>query len=111
MLIIKAKFGSSMKTTQVLKIALIPILAISTLLSISKTALADYLRSEGFGGEYRYELWSTDDGNNYYLKIWDKDEDPQKDTYTTKGNFESSGKALSHFDCYYALKSLPECPK
>ncbi|WP_242045330.1 hypothetical protein [Anabaena catenula] len=100
-----------MKTTQVIKIALIPILAISTLLSISKTALADYLRSEGFGGEYRYELWSSDDGNNYYLKIWDKDEDPQKDSYVTTGNFESSGEALTEFDCNYANNSLPECPK
>lgn len=111
MLGIKAKFGSSMKITQVLKIALIPIIAISTLLSISKTALADYVRSEGFGGEYRYELWSTDDGNNYYLKIWDKDEDPQTDSYVTTGNFESSGEALTEFDCNYAGKSLPECPK
>ncbi|MBD2569066.1 hypothetical protein [Anabaena lutea] len=111
MLGIKAKFGSSMKTTQVLKIALIPIIAIPTLISISKTALADYLRSEGFGGEYRYELWSTDDGNNYYLKIWDKDEDPQTDKSSQTGNFKSSREALIHFDCNYADNSLPECPK
>ncbi|WP_083389462.1 hypothetical protein [Trichormus sp. NMC-1] len=111
MLGIEAQIGSSMKTTQVLKIALIPILAISTLLSISNTALADYLRSEGFGGEYRYELWSTDDGNDYYLKIWDKDKDPQTDSYRKTRSFKSSREALIHFDCNYAGKSLPECPK
>ena len=102
--------GVSMKKSKLLKIVLVPILAISTLLSISNTALADYLISEGYGGEYRYELWSSDDGN-YYLKIWNRDENPQKDNYTTTGNFESSGEALNHFDCYYAGKSLPECPK
>ncbi|MDP5016796.1 MAG: hypothetical protein NWQ43_05750 [Dolichospermum sp.] len=99
-----------MKTSQVLKIALIPMLAISTLLSIANTAVADYLRSEGYGGEYRYELWSSDDGNNYYLKIWNRDENPQKDSYVTTGNFESSAEALNDFDCNYARKSLPECP-
>ncbi|RUS95048.1 hypothetical protein [Trichormus variabilis] len=111
MLKIKAKISVSMKTTQVIKIALIPILAISTLLSISKTALADYLRSEGFGGEYRYELCSTDDGSDYYLKIWDKNENPQKDSYSQTRSFKSSREALIHFDCNYANNSLPECPK
>jgi hypothetical protein len=107
----QAVSGVSMKTSQISKIVLIPMLAISTLLSISSTALADYLRSEGFGGEYRYELWSSDDGDKYYLKIWDKDENPQKDSYSRTGNFKSSREALIHFDCNYADKSLPQCPK
>jgi len=111
MLKMQAMIGVSMKTSQLLKIALVPILAISTLLSISNTALADYLTSEGYGGEYRYELWSSDDGQKYYLKIWDKDEDPKQDNYRKTRNFESSRKALIHFDCNYAEKSLPECPK
>ncbi|MGM3305533.1 hypothetical protein ACSQ6I_05990 [Anabaena sp. WFMT] len=108
---VKAIIGVSMKTTKILKIALIPILTISTLLSVSKTALADYLRSEGRGGDYLYELWSTDDGSNYYLKIWNDKEDPKKDPSSQTGSFESSGEALNYFDCYYANKSLPECPK
>jgi hypothetical protein len=99
------------KTSKILKIALIPILAISTLLSISSTALANYLTSEGYGGDYRYELYSADDGSQYYLKIWYKDQDPKKDPYYRFGVFNSSRQALNHFDCYYAGKSLPECPK
>ncbi|MBK1988554.1 hypothetical protein A0J48_013570 [Sphaerospermopsis aphanizomenoides BCCUSP55] len=100
-----------MKTTQILKAAALPVLTVFTLISVPNTALADYLRSDGFGGEYRYELWSSDDGQKYYLKIWDKDEDPQKDSYVTRGSFKSSSDALNYFDCYYALKSLPQCPK
>jgi hypothetical protein len=111
MLKIQAIIGVSMKTSQLLKVALVPILAISTLISISSTALADYLRSEGRGGDYLYELWSTDDGNNYYLKIWSDKANPRKDPSKQVGSFESSRKALIYFDCYYAGKSLPECPK
>jgi hypothetical protein len=100
-----------MKTIQLLKIALVPILAISTLLSVSHTALADYLRGNGRGGDYIYELWSTDDGSSYYLKIWSDKEDPQKNPFTKTRSFKSSREALNHFDCNYAHKSLPECPK
>ncbi|MEI6442861.1 MAG: hypothetical protein WCO29_06980 [Nostocales cyanobacterium ELA583] len=109
MLKMQAIIGVSMKTSQLLKIALVPILAISTLLSISNTALANYLTSEGYGGDYRYELYSADDGSKYYLKIWNKDKDPKKDPYYRFGVFESSRKALIHFDCEYAKKKLREC--
>ncbi|WP_242039699.1 hypothetical protein [Anabaena sphaerica] len=91
--------------------AILPILTVITLIVAPNAALADYLRSEGYGGEYRYELWSSDDGQKYYLKIWDKDEDPQKDSYKTTRNFKSSREALIYFDCNYTDKSLPECPK
>ena len=112
MLNTQAAIGVSMKISQLLfKIALVPILAISTLLSISNTALANYLTSEGYGGNYRYELYSADDDSKYYLKVWYKDQDPKKDPYYRFGVFESSRKALIHFDCNYAGKSLPECPK
>ncbi len=92
----QAVSGVSMKTSQISKIVLIPMLAISTLLSISTTALADYLRSEGRGGDYLYELWSTDDGNNYYLKIWSDKANPRKDPSKQVGGFDSSRKALTH---------------
>lgn len=91
--------------------AVIPILTIFTLLSLSNTALADYLTSEGAGGDYRYELWSSDDGSYYYLKIWSDKEDPKSDSYSTSPGFASSREALTYFDCNYAGKSLPECPK
>ncbi|WP_413174014.1 hypothetical protein [Anabaena azotica] len=100
-----------MKIVKILKEAILPILTVVTLIAAPNAALADYLRSEGYGGDYRYELWSSDDGQKYYLKIWNKDKDPQKDNYLTKGSFKSSSDALNYFDCYYALKSLPQCPK
>jgi hypothetical protein len=100
-----------MKTVKILKMAILPILTVITLVSAPNAALADYLRSEGYGGEYRYELWSSDDGQKYYLKIWDKDEDPQKERPDITRSFKSSSDALNYFDCYYAGKSLPQCPK
>ncbi len=100
MLKMSAIIGVSMKTSQLLKIALVPILAISTLLSISSTALADYLTSEGYGGDYYYELWSSDDNKEYYLKIYDRDEDRTKYNYWTVGGFKSSREALNYFDYY-----------
>jgi hypothetical protein len=111
MLKVLAMIGVSMKTSQVLKTALVPILAISTLLSISNTALADYLRSEGRGGDYVYELWSNDDGSSYYLKIWSDQANSKKDPSSKTRSFKSSRDALIYFDCNYAGKSLPECPK
>jgi hypothetical protein len=96
-----------MKTGQILKVAVLPILTVFTLVSVPKTAIADYLTSEGYGGEYRYELWSKE----YHLKIWDKNQDTKKDNVMSVVRFESSRKALNYFDCYYAHKSLPECPK
>ncbi len=110
MIKMQAMIGVSMKTSQLLKIALVPILAISTLVSISNKALADYQRGEGRGGDYLYELWSTDDGSRYYLKIWSDKADPKKDPSSQTGSFESSREALNYFDCNYARKSLPECP-
>jgi hypothetical protein len=100
-----------MKVTQILKIAVIPILTILTFLSLSNSALADYLTSQGAGGDYRYELWSSDDGSYYYLKIWSDKADPNNDPDSTTGSFESSREALIYFDCNYAGKNLPECPK
>jgi hypothetical protein len=100
-----------MRISTILKVAALPIFSVITLISAPNTALADYLRSDGYGGEYRYELWSSDDGQKYYLKIWDKDADTQKDSYRKTGNFESSRDALIYFDCNYTEKSLPQCPK
>lgn len=58
-----------MKLIQILKLAVIPILTVFSFVSTSNTALADYLTSQGSGGNSRYELWSTDDNSYYYLKI------------------------------------------
>lgn len=40
-----------MKTGQILKVAVLPILTVFTLVSVPKTAIADYLTSEGYSGE------------------------------------------------------------
>ncbi|MEH2070271.1 MAG: hypothetical protein V7K47_19285 [Nostoc sp.] len=100
-----------MKLIQILKVAVIPVLSGFTFVSASNTALADYLNSQGGGGEYRYELWSTDDNTSYYLKIWSAEASPTSSSYTTTTEFASSREALIHFDCYYAKRSLPECPR
>lgn len=100
-----------MKLSQILKIAVIPVLSGFTFVSASNTALADYLNSQGSGGDYRYELWSSDDNSNYYLKIWSVEASPTSSPYTTTGGFDSSREALTYFDCNYAERSLPECPR
>ncbi|MDZ8084418.1 MAG: hypothetical protein RMY16_02315 [Nostoc sp. DedQUE12b] len=97
-----------MKLIQILKLAVIPVLTVFSFVSTSNTALADYLNSQGSGGNYRYELWSTDD-NHYYLKIWRYEANPESDPYTTTQGFASTREALIYFDCNYAEKNLPEC--
>ncbi|MBW4614037.1 MAG: hypothetical protein KME21_12330 [Desmonostoc vinosum HA7617-LM4] len=98
-----------MKLSQILKLAVIPVLTTISLTSTSNTALADYLNSEGTGGDYRYQLWSSDDGNYYYLKIWSYEANPENDPNTITRAFTSTREALNYFDCNYARKNLPEC--
>ncbi|MHC5596391.1 MAG: hypothetical protein ACYTXC_10625 [Nostoc sp.] len=86
-----------MKLIQILKVAVIPVLTVLSFLSTSNTALADYLTSNGSGGKYRYELWSTDHNNDYYLKIWLNEASPKSAPYSTI-HFTSSREALSYFD-------------
>ncbi len=100
-----------MKSIQIPKIALIPVLTLFSVLTTFNSALADQLANEGTGGNYQYELWSSDDNSYYYLKIWSREANKQTDGYTTTQSFASTQEALNHFDCNYALKSLPECPK
>ncbi|MBD2513953.1 hypothetical protein H6G93_02830 [Nostoc sp. FACHB-973] len=100
-----------MKLIQILKVAVIPVLSVFTFVSASNTALADYLNSQGSGGDYRYELWSSDDNSSYYLKIWLYEASPTSSPRTITGAFDSSREALIYFDCNYAERSLPECPK
>ncbi|MBH8566047.1 hypothetical protein I8748_28450 [Nostoc sp. CENA67] len=98
-----------MKLFPIRKIAVIPVLTIFSLLSTSNTALADYLTSEGSGGNYRYQLWSSDDNNYYYLKIWLNEASPETDPYSITEEFTSSREALIYFDCNYAGIDLAEC--
>ncbi|MEH2314484.1 MAG: hypothetical protein V7K35_24490 [Nostoc sp.] len=98
-----------MKLIQILKVAVIPVLTVLSLLSASNKVLADYLTSQGSGGNYRYELWSSDDNNHYYLKIWSSEASPNSDAYSTTRTFTSSREALIDFDCNYAKRNLPEC--
>ena len=98
-----------MKFIQTLKLVVIPVLTVLSLLSASNKVLADYLNSQGSGGDYRYELWSTDDNSDYYLKVWLYKESPNSEAYTTTRRFPSAREALIYFDCNYANKNLPEC--
>ncbi|MFW9262814.1 hypothetical protein [Nostoc sp. CALU 546] len=100
-----------MKLIQILKVAVIPVLTVFSLVSASNIALADYLNSQGSGGDYRYELWSSDDNSSYYLKVWLYEASPDSSAYSTTRSFDSSREALIYFDCNYAERSLPECPK
>lgn len=99
-----------MKTNKLLKILIVPIFSLCTLMATSSLALADYLTSSGDGGEYRYELWSSDDGSYYYLKVWPRTADMNSRPYATTQSFRSSAEALNYFDCNYAKKKLPSCP-
>jgi hypothetical protein len=98
-----------MKLIQVLKVAVIPVLSVFSLLFASNQALADYLTSQGSGGNYRYELWATDDNNYYYLKIWSSEASADSNPHDTTASFTSSREALIYFDCNYAGTNLPEC--
>jgi hypothetical protein len=98
-----------MKLIPILKVVVIPVLGIFSFLSLSNIALADYLNSEGTGGDFRYELWTSDDNNAYYLKIWLRDSNTESRPYTTTIKFASTREALIYFDCNYADKKLPEC--
>ncbi len=108
---IKLVFGGYMKLIQILKVAAISVVSGFTFVSTSNTALADYLNSQGSGGNYRYELWSTDDNSSYYLKIWLYEASPTSSPRTTTRGFDSTREALIYFDCNYAERSLPECPR
>lgn len=96
---------------QILKVAVITVSSVFSLLGAANIALADYLNSEGSGGNYRYELWSTDDSNYYYLKIWSNEASPKSNPNATITKFRSVREALIYFDCNYAGRSLPECPR
>ncbi|MEH1939298.1 MAG: hypothetical protein V7L01_03645 [Nostoc sp.] len=100
-----------MKFIPTLKVAVIPVLTVLSLLSASNKVLADYLNNQGSGGDYRYELWSSDDNSNYYLKVWLYEASPNSDPYDTTRRFPSTREALIYFDCNYAKKNLPECPR
>jgi hypothetical protein len=98
-----------MKLSQIVKLAVVSCLSASSILGLSNIALADYLKSQGTGGDYRYELWSSDDNKSYYLKIWRREADPESDSYGVSRYFDSTREALIYFDCNYAKRNLPEC--
>lgn len=85
------------------------VLTTAALLTLSNVATADYLVSNGGGGNYNYQLWADEDNFHYYLKIWSRKEDPSSEPSSTTRNFESTRDALNYFDCSYADKDLPVC--
>ncbi|WP_335211769.1 hypothetical protein [Nostoc sp.] len=87
-----------MKLIQILKVAVIPVLTVFGFLSTSNTALADYLTNNGIQGKYHYELWSSDDNKDYYLKIWPNDQGSPESapSYSITRHFSSNREALSY---------------
>jgi hypothetical protein len=85
------------------------VVAAATVLLTASAALADFRVGNGTGGDYAYELWRTDDGALYYLKIWTRRSYP-RGSYFQSISFESSRDALNYFDCEYGERSLPSCP-
>lgn len=82
-------------------------------------AISDFhLMSEGKGGYtgwnggayYHYQVWVNGTNTQFLLKIWNDADFPQAAPITTRA-FASGRDALDYFDCYYAQKSLPVCPK
>lgn len=83
-------------------------------LTLSSAALADYQMAsggagDGAGRDYNYEIWSNDQNTAYTLKVWLRNNYPGG-SYSTY-RFRSSKEAYDYFDCNYAQKSLPSCPK
>jgi hypothetical protein len=86
-------------------------LTTAVLLSLSSVAMADSLVSNGSGGDHSYELWQSRDNTEYYLKVWKRQSYKDREPLWIVHNFQSSRQALDYFDCYYAGKSLPACPR
>ncbi len=83
-------------------------------LTVSSAALADYQMSSGSAGsgdgkDYAYEIWSNDQNTAYTLKVWLRKTYPNSSPWIH--TFRSSIEAFNYFDCNYAQKSLPSCPK
>ncbi|MBW4566951.1 MAG: hypothetical protein KME31_02700 [Tolypothrix carrinoi HA7290-LM1] len=87
------------------------LLTTATMLTTSTIAMADSLISNGGGGNYKYQLWRSTDNTEYFLKIWNRDSSTNSAPSYITHSFESSRDALDYFDCNYANKSLPSCPR
>jgi hypothetical protein len=100
--------GIFLMSQKKLMLAFSSVLAAVTVLATANAALADFRVGNGTGGTYAYELWRTDDGTQYYLKIWSRRSYPNGSHFQS-GSFESSRDALNYFDCNYGGRSLPSC--
>lgn len=83
-------------------------------LTVSSAAVADYQMSSGSSGsgngkDYAYEIWSNEQNTAYTLKVWLRANYPNSSPWIH--TFRSSTEAFNYFDCNYAQKSLPSCPK
>ncbi|MBD0262931.1 MAG: hypothetical protein ICV78_09455 [Tolypothrix sp. Co-bin9] len=87
------------------------LLTTAAMLTTSTIAMADSLINNGGGGDYKYQLWRSTDNTQYYLKIWSRESYTNSAPSYITHSFGSSRDALDYFDCYYAHKSLPSCPR
>ncbi len=87
------------------------LLSTAAVLTTSTITMADSLVSNGGGGNYKYQLWRSTDNTQYFLKIWSRESSANNAPSYITHSFPSSREALDYFDCNYANKSLPSCPR
>lgn len=90
------------------------LLVTASVFATASAALADYRMASGGAGsgdgqDYVYEIWSNDQNTSYTLKVWFRKDYPDRAPRTH--SFRSSREAFDYFDCNYARKSLPSCPR
>jgi hypothetical protein len=70
----------------------------------------DFRVSNGYGGDYAYEVWRSRDNTWYQLRIWPRQSYPRGQGWIVEEPFPTSRAALFHFDCHIAQRSIPNCP-
>ncbi len=87
-------------------------LAIATTFTLAPTTATagDFRVSNGYGGEYAYEVWRSRDNTWYQLRVWRRQDYPRGTTIAME-QFPSSREALTRFDCDYARRAIPQCPR
>ncbi|MBW4651470.1 MAG: hypothetical protein KME20_00170 [Kaiparowitsia implicata GSE-PSE-MK54-09C] len=88
-------------------------LAIATTFTLAPTTATagDFRVSNGYGGEYAYEVWRSRDNTWYQLRVWRRQDYPRGAGFIVDRTFLSSREALTHFDCDYARRAIPQCPR
>ncbi|MEM8807016.1 MAG: hypothetical protein AAGF01_13410 [Cyanobacteria bacterium P01_G01_bin.38] len=76
-------------------------LASVSILGLGSAAFAEFRVNTGAIGDYAYELWRSDNGREFTLQVWEREDYPENGMIREHGRFESTREALDYFDCYY----------